>query len=73
MGIWLAELFDGRAKSPTLTLELVDFSLALEAVCEIESADNRQFVRLWPPRDAMPDQVRQLMQAGALIMSKANW
>jgi hypothetical protein len=68
MGTWVAELFEGSAISPALTLELVDFSLALEAVCGIENANKGQFVRLRPPKDATPDQLRSLMRAGALIL-----
>jgi hypothetical protein len=68
MGIWVVELFERSAVSPAVTLELGDFSRALEAVCGIESADKGQFVRLRPPTDATPDQLRSLMRAGALIL-----
>jgi len=73
LGIWFAEFFDGRANSPNLVLELVDFSLALEAACQIENGNNGCFVRLRPPEDATPEQLRQLMRAGALIASNAKW
>jgi hypothetical protein len=36
MGTWFAEFFGGHAGSPSLALELFDFSLALEAACEID-------------------------------------
>jgi hypothetical protein len=72
MGIWVAEFFDGSASSPSLILELVDFSLALEAAREIENANKRQFVRLRPPKDATSEQLQSLLSAGALIVSKAE-
>jgi hypothetical protein len=72
MGIWVAEFFDGSPSSPSLILDLVDFSLALEAARHIENGNRRQFVRLRPPEDATSEQLQRLMSAGALIASKAE-
>ncbi|WP_147262750.1 hypothetical protein [Roseiarcus fermentans] len=64
----MADYLDDRLIS---TVELGDFSKVFEAV--LETADNGHLMRLRPPDDATPEQLRRLMQAGSLILTKGRW
>jgi hypothetical protein len=69
MGTWVAEVMEASAASPRRKVEFLDFTLALEAVCEVEDA-NHGHIRFWPPDDATPEQLRSLMRAGAFIITR---